>query len=209
MSIFPEGICDYDDLDTAVEKAESYMAPWICERARRTGAENPIEESSRIDEKAETSGGTKVHLWTEIFYSVRDRKNSPSKVIRNDRRKYKSVFITERASGQNISPVKQWENCSSVRASTCTGSHAAAPASAASARVILSGTIPEPTSKDKKIFSEEELTLKFQARLPDKGIRRHEGNYPCPGLKASKSWTLGKTVPIIVPRPAAATMAAA
>jgi N-methylhydantoinase A/oxoprolinase/acetone carboxylase beta subunit len=75
----PEGICDYDDLDTAVEKAESYMAPWICERARRTGAENPIVESSRIDENAETSGGTKVHLWTEIFYSVRDRKKSSFK----------------------------------------------------------------------------------------------------------------------------------
>ena len=29
-------------------------------------------------------------------------------------------------------------------------------------RVILSGTIPEPTSKDKKIFSEEELTLGFR-----------------------------------------------
>ncbi len=75
----PEGICDYDDLDTAVEKAESYMTPWICERARRTGAENPIVESSRIDEKAETSGGTKVHLWTEIFYSVRDSKKSSFK----------------------------------------------------------------------------------------------------------------------------------
>jgi hypothetical protein len=70
----PEGICDYDDLDTAVEKAESYMAPWIWERARRIGAENPIVESSRIDEKVETSGGTKVRLWTEIFYSVRDSK---------------------------------------------------------------------------------------------------------------------------------------
>lgn len=70
----PEGICDYDDLDTAVEKAESYMTPWICERARRTGAETQSVESSRIDEKAETSGGTKVHLWTEIYYSVRDKK---------------------------------------------------------------------------------------------------------------------------------------
>ncbi len=75
----PEGICDYDDLDTAVQKAESYMAPWICDRAKKTGAENPIVESSRTDEKAETSGGTEVHLWTEIFYSVRDRKKSSFK----------------------------------------------------------------------------------------------------------------------------------
>ncbi|NLD04829.1 MAG: 2Fe-2S iron-sulfur cluster binding domain-containing protein, partial [Synergistaceae bacterium] len=29
-------------------------------------------------------------------------------------------------------------------------------------RVILSGTVPEPTSKDKKIFSEEELTSGFR-----------------------------------------------
>jgi N-methylhydantoinase A/oxoprolinase/acetone carboxylase beta subunit len=68
----PHGICDYDDLDTAVEKTEAFMTPWICDRAKKTGAENPIVESSRIDEKAEINGGTKLHLWTEIFYSVKD-----------------------------------------------------------------------------------------------------------------------------------------
>lgn len=76
----PAGVCDYNDLDTAVEKAEAYMTPWICDRARKSGAENPIVESSRVDEKAETSGGTKVHLWTEIFYTVKDRKNVSSRV---------------------------------------------------------------------------------------------------------------------------------
>ena len=70
----PEGINDYDDLDTAVEKSEEYMIPWICERAVKSGAENPIVQSSRTDEKAETSGGKKVHLWTELNYSVKDRK---------------------------------------------------------------------------------------------------------------------------------------
>jgi|GEM_PF-4526112 len=52
------------------------MASWICNRAKKIGAETPIIESSRIDEKAETSGGTTVHLWTEIFYSVKDNKKS-------------------------------------------------------------------------------------------------------------------------------------
>ena len=72
----PGGIYDYHDLDTAVEEAEAYMTPWICDRAKKSGAEYPIVESSRIDEKAETSGGTKIHLWTEIFYSVRDSNKS-------------------------------------------------------------------------------------------------------------------------------------
>ncbi|MDD4160263.1 MAG: hydantoinase/oxoprolinase family protein [Synergistaceae bacterium] len=68
----PEGICDYDDLDTAVEKAEKFMKPWICRRAKKIGAENPAVESSRIDEKAETSGGTEVYLWTELIYKVKE-----------------------------------------------------------------------------------------------------------------------------------------
>jgi hypothetical protein len=70
----PDGIRDYDDLETAVENAEAFMASWICNRAKKIGAKIPIIESSRIDEKAETSGGTKVHLWTEIVYSVKDNK---------------------------------------------------------------------------------------------------------------------------------------
>ena len=37
-------------------------------------------------------------------------------------------------------------------------------------RVILSGTVPEPTSKDKKIFSEEELTLGFRLACQTKAF---------------------------------------
>ena len=71
----PTGICDFEDLDEAVSKTEDFMRPWVRMRAEKTGASDPIVECDRVDEKAETSGGTKVHLWTELLYSVKDRDN--------------------------------------------------------------------------------------------------------------------------------------
>lgn len=70
----PTGICDFEDLDTAVDSSERFMAPWICERAKKTGAKDPIVDTERIDEVAISTSGAKVHLWTELFYSVRDQK---------------------------------------------------------------------------------------------------------------------------------------
>ena len=70
----PMGVCDFEDLETAVDSSERFMAPWICERAKKTGAKEPIVETERIDEVAISTGGAKVHLWTELFYSVKDQK---------------------------------------------------------------------------------------------------------------------------------------
>ena len=70
----PVGIYDFEDLETAVDRAEEFMAPWITERAKKTGAIDPIVKSIRVDEKAETSGGAKVHLWTELVYSVKEQE---------------------------------------------------------------------------------------------------------------------------------------
>ncbi|NLD06252.1 MAG: hydantoinase/oxoprolinase family protein [Synergistaceae bacterium] len=69
----PVGIYDFKDLETAVDRAEEFMTPWITERAKKTGANVPMIKSVRVDEKAETSGGTKIHLWTELLYSVKEQ----------------------------------------------------------------------------------------------------------------------------------------
>ncbi|MDO5115198.1 MAG: hydantoinase/oxoprolinase family protein [Synergistaceae bacterium] len=73
----PLGITDYDDLETAVAETRAFMKPWIVDRAKKAGAKLPTVECERMDEEAVISGGVrKLHLWTQLSFTVFDEKDT-------------------------------------------------------------------------------------------------------------------------------------
>ena len=70
----PEGTRDFEELDPAVNYTREYMTPWIRERAINAGARNPDVNFSREDEIVQASAGRKVHLWTQLWFDVADKR---------------------------------------------------------------------------------------------------------------------------------------
>lgn len=71
----PMGCTDYGDLEQAVEETCDKMLPWVEERARRAGAFAPQVTWSREDRAAWVNGSSKkLHLWTQLTFTVSDGK---------------------------------------------------------------------------------------------------------------------------------------
>ena len=65
----PSKIMDFDKLEDAVLSVQQHMDNWLKERAEQCGVKAPVIRSERKDEII-SSGGSKIHIWTELRFSV-------------------------------------------------------------------------------------------------------------------------------------------
>jgi hypothetical protein len=69
----PNGIRDFDDLETSVSDSVNFMIPWLESLAVEAGGTAPEIKWTRKDEVAIISGGARsIHLWTRIMFNVEE-----------------------------------------------------------------------------------------------------------------------------------------
>lgn len=70
----PDGVSDFEELKTAVNRSISFMTPWLKRMAQEAGGKDISIEWERQDEIARIAGGTQeVLLWSRILFSVKDQ----------------------------------------------------------------------------------------------------------------------------------------
>lgn len=70
---YPLGISDFESLDEAIDFAETFMKPWLVDRAFRAGAKAPRVGARRFDKIVPvTKNGLELYLYTQLSFDVMD-----------------------------------------------------------------------------------------------------------------------------------------